>query len=158
MPNWWERDDLGRITGRYSKEGEDTYLVPFERGSHKVTITEEEREMLKTENWMTWMRGEGGVGKTGEFWNKTLARFLYGSDDAEFVARIKAMPEEDKKDWLLNKKKEEWTDLCLDNELKRAILREEWDEKNKKGKSFLAKLRQRNPYYEPKTADSSGIG
>ena len=147
MPNWCERKDLGRITGRYSKEGEDTYLVPFERGSLKVTFTEEERELLKTENY-----------PSDEFWNKTMAKFLFGSEDAESVARIKAMSEEDKKDLFMNKKREECDEWCLDNELKRAILREEWDEQNKKGKSFWAKLRQRNPYYEPKTADSSGIG
>lgn len=152
----------------YGKEGEVTYSVKFRRGgsdahiggykkgeSRVVTITEEEREILKSEST-----------KRTKFMIKARAKIYFGSEDAESIARVEAMMNEAigaHSKFIPpflppHEKDDEVRKLSRELGLKKCILREEWDEQNTKGKSFLAKLRLHNPYYELSSGDTSGIG
>ena len=124
----------------YGSEGEVKYLVKYREGDeHVVTITEEDRETLKTDNFYP------GRGRISE-----------GQAVMNSIAFMKPMRREDRGEYL--EKLRDQRKKLQEFVIKRDILRKEWEEKNKKGKPFWAKLRLHNPYYEPPTVDTSGEG
>ena len=109
----------------YGKEGEVTYLVKYRCGRKKeyiVTITEEERETLRTDYPKK---------------SKTPTVII---DPVTVTLRGTAYMKDKKRDYLSE---------MQERIIKRDVFRKEWDEKCKKGKSFWAKLRLHNPYYVP---------
>lgn len=133
----------------YGSKGEVTYSVKYRiGGEHEVTITGEERETLKTHNLdVFWLKKRGKIFFGSE-------NIYFGSEAAESMARMEAMKREDKGKFI-EKEREFWRE-SQDYQIKRDVLREEWDEKNKRGKSFWAKLWLHNPYYELSSGDISG--
>lgn len=136
---------MGRLlemkTLGYGSEGEVKYSVKYPQGDgHVVTITAEERETLKTDNYY-------------------LEKYRIGGEHKAIIAgeqREKAVGREDRETYL--KDLRDQRKAAQERVIKRDVLREEWEEKNKKGKPFWTKLRMHNPYYEPPTVDTSGEG